>query len=132
MEIMAKYFRPEFLARLTEIVPFAPISEENVVKIFDIHLRSLTDLMEKQGISLHLTDEARKHIAMQGFTPRYGVRPLKGVIRNMLRRPISRMIISGEVGKGSVIELSVSGENEVSWNTRKTEQQEVLQGIEQI
>ncbi|MCE7062927.1 ATP-dependent Clp protease ATP-binding subunit [Dyadobacter sp. CY343] len=132
MEIMAKYFRPEFLARLTEIVPFAPISEENVVKIFDIHLRSLTDLMEKQGISLHLTDEARKHIAMQGFTPRYGVRPLKGVIRNMLRRPISRMIISGEVGKGSVIELSVSGENEVLWNTRKTEQQKVLQGIEQI
>jgi ATP-dependent Clp protease ATP-binding subunit ClpB len=100
MEIMAKYFRPEFLARLTEIVPFAPISEDNVVKIFDIHLRGLTDLLDKQGISLNLTPEARKSIAMQGFTPRYGVRPLKGVIRNILRRPISRMIISGDIGKG--------------------------------
>ncbi|NIJ51160.1 ATP-dependent Clp protease ATP-binding subunit [Dyadobacter arcticus] len=125
MEIMAKHFRPEFLARLTEIVPFAPISEDNVVKIFSIHLRSLTDLMEKQGITLELTPEARKHIAMQGFTPRYGVRPLKGVIRNMLRRPISRMIISGEVEKGSVIRLSLNDQSEVVWTTEK----DVLEGI---
>jgi ATP-dependent Clp protease ATP-binding subunit ClpB len=60
MEIMAKYFRPEFLARLTEIVPFAPISEDNVVKIFDIHLRGLTDLLDKQGISLNLTPKHGK------------------------------------------------------------------------
>ncbi|MCE6988898.1 ATP-dependent Clp protease ATP-binding subunit [Dyadobacter sp. CY323] len=119
MEIMAKHFRPEFLARLTEIVPFAPISEENVVKIFNIHLRSLTDLLEKQGIALELTPEARKHIAMQGFTPRYGVRPLKGVIRNMLRRPISRMIISGEAEKGSVIRLSLAENEEVIWENNR-------------
>ncbi|MGV3600267.1 MAG: ATP-dependent Clp protease ATP-binding subunit [Dyadobacter fermentans] len=121
MEIMAGYFRPEFLARLTEIVPFAPISEENVVKIFDIHLRSLTDLLDKQGISLQLTPEARKSIAMQGFTPRYGVRPLKGVIRNLLRRPVSRMIISGEAGKGSVIEISTAESGEVIWNVHQAE-----------
>ena len=121
MEIMAKYFRPEFLARLTEIVPFAPISEDNVVKIFDIHLRSLTDLLDKQGISLNLTPEARKSIAMQGFTPRYGVRPLKGVIRNLLRRPVSRMIISGQAGKGSVIDLSTDDHGEVIWNVHQAE-----------
>ncbi|SDE69123.1 ATP-dependent Clp protease ATP-binding subunit ClpA [Dyadobacter soli] len=121
MEIMAKYFRPEFLARLTEIVPFAPISEDNVVKIFDIHLRSLTDLLDKQGISLNLTPEARKSIAMQGFTPRYGVRPLKGVIRNLLRRPVSRMIISGQAGKGSVIDLSTDSNGEVVWNVQQPE-----------
>jgi ATP-dependent Clp protease ATP-binding subunit ClpB len=121
MEIMAKYFRPEFLARLTEIVPFAPISEDNVVKIFDIHLRSLTDLLDKQGISLSLTPDARKNIAMHGFTPRYGVRPLKGVIRNLLRRPISRMIISGEAGKGSIIDLSTGDNGDVLWNVHQAE-----------
>jgi ATP-dependent Clp protease ATP-binding subunit ClpA len=89
------------------------------VKIFNIHLRGLTDLMEKQGITLQLTPEARKHIAMQGFTPRYGVRPLKGVIRNILRRPISRMIISGDIGKGSVIRLSLGEGEEVIWDTEK-------------
>jgi ATP-dependent Clp protease ATP-binding subunit ClpB len=106
MEIMGQYFRPEFLARLTEIVPFAPISEENVVKIFEIHLRSLTDLMAKQGITLALTPEAKKHVAMAGFTPRYGVRPLKGAIRNLLRRPISRMIVSGQLPKGSTLTIT--------------------------
>ncbi|GGN09002.1 ATPase AAA [Dyadobacter beijingensis] len=121
MEIMAKYFRPEFLARLTEIVPFAPISEENVVKIFNIHLRSLTDLLEKQGITLNLSSEARKSIAMQGFTPRYGVRPLKGVIRNLLRRPVSRMIISGEAGKGSVIDISTDGDGNIAWHVHQAE-----------
>jgi ATP-dependent Clp protease ATP-binding subunit ClpA len=116
MEIMSKYFRPEFLARLTEIVPFAPISEENVVKIFEIHLRSLTDLMAKQGIGMEISSEAKKHLAMAGFTPRYGVRPLKGVIRNQLRRPVSRMIISGELKKGDELRVGLDQESQqITW-----------------
>ncbi|WP_128548719.1 ATP-dependent Clp protease ATP-binding subunit [Larkinella soli] len=121
MEIMAKHFRPEFLARLTEIVPFAPISEENVVRIFDIHLRGLTDLLDKQGIALRMSPEAKQVLARMGFSPRYGVRPLKGVIRQQLRRPISRMIISGEVEKGSVIELTVDEEGTVGWVVNRPE-----------
>ncbi len=117
MEIMAKHFRPEFLARLTEIVPFAPITEENVVKIFEIHLKGLTDLLEKQGINLTITDEAKQKLALSGFTPRYGVRPLKGVIRNQLRRPISRMIISGQATKGTTIALSLDENGEVKWES---------------
>jgi ATP-dependent Clp protease ATP-binding subunit ClpB len=115
MEIMAKHFRPEFLARLTEIVPFAPITEENVVKVFEIHLKSLTDLLDKQGITLTITPEAKQHLALAGFTPRYGVRPLKGVIRNQLRRPISRMIISGQATKGTTIALSLGDDGEMKW-----------------
>jgi ATP-dependent Clp protease ATP-binding subunit ClpA len=116
MEIMAKHFRPEFLARLTEIVPFAPITEENVVKIFEIHLKNLTDLLDKQGITLTISPEAKQYLALAGFTPRYGVRPLKGVIRNQLRRPISRMIISGQAPKGTTITLSLGDDGEVKWN----------------
>lgn len=115
MEIMAKYFRPEFLARVTEIVPFAPISEQNVVKIFDIHLKSLLDPLTKQGISLELSDDAKKKLAMTGFTPRYGARPIKGNIRNLLRRPISRMIISGELIKGATLNISLDEAGEYSW-----------------
>ncbi len=115
MEIMARHFRPEFLARLTEIVPFAPISEEIVVRIFNLHLRGLTDLLHKQGITLTLSPEATQHVALQGFTPRYGVRPLKGVIRNQLRRPISRMIVSGEVGKGDALHLVLDEAGEVKF-----------------
>ena len=114
MEIMARYFRPEFLARLTEIVPFAPISEENAVHIFDLHLRGLTGLLHKQGITLDITAEAKRHLALSEFTPQYGARQLKGVIRNALRRPISQMIVAGKVGRGSSVGVDWNGET-LTW-----------------
>lgn len=104
MEIMSRYFRPEFLARVTEIIPFAPVSKENVVRIFNIHLKPLTKLLEQQGITLNITPEAVEHLAHLGFTPKYGVRPLKGVIRTSLRKPLSRMIVNEQVKKGDTVE----------------------------
>lgn len=103
MEIMARQFRPEFLARLSEIVPFAPINESNVVRIFEIQLKSLIDALYKQGIAFEIEEEATKMLALSGFTPKYGARQLSGVIRNELRRPISKYIISGALKKGSTI-----------------------------
>lgn len=115
LEIMTKHFRPEFLARLTEIVPFAPISEKNVVKILEIQMKSLLEILDKQQITLNITEEAKKKIALTGFTPKYGARQISGVIRTFLRRPISRMLVSGEVKKGDTIDLSLDAENELSW-----------------
>jgi ATP-dependent Clp protease ATP-binding subunit ClpB len=115
MEIMQRYFRPEFLARLTEIIPFAPISENTVVNIFNIHLKNLLKTLDKQGITLNLTETATKTLAMSGFTPKYGARPLQGVIRNQIRRPLSRMIISGEIGKGTTIQLDADANGELVW-----------------
>ena len=114
MEIMTKYFRPEFLARLTEIVPFAPIGEENIVRIFEIQMKSLLEALEKQGISLQLTDDVKKHLALNGFTPKYGARQISGVIRNQLRRPISKYIISGELKKGNTLNVQMVEEN-LAW-----------------
>jgi ATP-dependent Clp protease ATP-binding subunit ClpA len=116
MEVMAKYFRPEFLARLTEIVPFAPISESSVVRILEIQMKSLTDSLNKQGMMLEVTDEAKKHLALLGFTPKYGARPINGVIRNYLRRPISKLIISNKVVKGNSILVGLDAENNLTWD----------------
>lgn len=116
MDIMSGHFRPEFLARVTEIIPFSPILEENVIKIFDIHLKKLLKQLEVQGISLQITDDAKKQLALSGFTPEYGARPLTGVIRNQLRRPISRMIIAEKVKKGSVIHLKLDKKKELQWD----------------
>lgn len=124
MDSMSRHFRPEFLARLTEIVPFAPISEENAVRIFDLHLRGLIDQLLKQGITLTLSPEARKHMALSGFTPQYGARQLKGVIRNQLRRPISRMIVAGDVTKGSVVTVALTDNQALSWS--HTNQEDLL------
>ena len=100
MEVMGQYFRPEFLARLSEIVPFSPISEDILLKIFDIQFNGVKKLLDKQGISIIISDDARKMLAHKGFTPKYGARQVAGVIRNYLRRPISRLIIKEELCQG--------------------------------
>jgi len=117
MEVMANKFRPEFLARLSEIVPFAPIHEENVVRIFEIQLKSLIQALDKMGINMQLSAEAKNMLALSGFTPKYGARQLSAVIRNQLRRPISRYIISGELKKGNTIAIDKkSDDTELLWS----------------
>ncbi len=116
MEIMSNYFRPEFLGRLTEIVPFAPISKENVVKIFEIHMRSLYKSVQDKGIRLEMDPKVKEKLALSGFSPKYGARPIVGVIRSQLRRPLSRMIIAGEVQRGSTVALTLDEHDEVRWN----------------
>ena len=112
MEVMANKFRPEFLARLSEIVPFAPIHQDNVVRIFDIQLKSLTQALDKMGIGMAISNEAKNMLALKGFTPKYGARQLSGVIRNQLRRPISKYIISGELKKGNTISVGKKDDND--------------------
>ncbi len=119
LEIMTKYFRPEFLARLTEIIPFAPISEENVVKILEIQMKSLLESLDKLGIVLEMSDEAKSKIALTGFTPKYGARQISGVIRTALRRPISKFIVSGKVTKGDTIQVNLNDSQEVDYTVKK-------------
>jgi len=110
-EIMADYFRPEFLGRITEIVPFAPISEKIAVSIFNLHLKKeLLNIAERLGITLSIDEETRKHLALNGFSPTYGVRPLKGVIRNQLKRPLAKMIISDAIKPPQTVQVKLKDE----------------------
>ena len=114
MELMARHFRPEFLGRLTEIVPFGPIRQENVEKIFDIHLQHLLQLLQQQQISLEVTADARRHLALMGYSPQYGARPLREVIRGQLRKPLSRMIIDGSLRKDMTVTLDIKND-QLDW-----------------
>ena len=118
MDIMQQYFRPEFLARLTEIVPFSPITEQTVVKIFDIHLKGLLKLLAEQEIRLEMSDEVKANIAMRGFDPQYGARQIIGNIRKELRHPLSKLIISGKVKGGDTVVVSLS-DGEVSFQVKQ-------------
>jgi ATP-dependent Clp protease ATP-binding subunit ClpB len=122
MEVMGRYFRPEFLARLSEIVPFSPIGEDILLMIFDIQFRNVSNLLEKQGISILLTEEVKKYLAHKGFDPKYGARQVAGVIRNYLRRPISRLIISGKLSKGDVLKVGIGESEELIWDIENTNQ----------
>lgn len=70
IEVMAQYFRPEFLGRLTEVVPFAPIDENVAKQIFNLHFGRLQEqLMKQKNIQLNLSDEALQHLANKGILP---------------------------------------------------------------
>lgn len=119
MEIMGNYFRPEFLGRLTEIVPFAPISKENALKIFEIHLKKeFIDLLKNINIKVEIPMEAKLYLAENGYNAKYGARPIKSIIRTHLRRPLAKKIISGEVQDGDTISVHIEN-NEVKWIKEK-------------
>ena len=119
MEIMGRYFRPEFLARLSEIVPFSPIKEEMLLKIFDIQFKGFRKLLQAQNMDITLTEEAKKALAFKGFTPKYGARQVAGTIRNYLRRPISRMILSGTLKKGHLLVGNLGEQEEIIWEVKE-------------
>lgn len=116
MEQMSGYFRPEFLARLSEIVPFFPISQDILLKIFDIQFSGVRKLLENKGIDITITDEAKNMLANKGFTPKYGARQVSGVVRSYLRKPISRLIIGEKLTRGQTLEVGLDEHNELTWN----------------
>ena len=107
MQIMSNSgrFRPEFLARITEIIPFAPITESIAERIFNIQLKSLHKSLHRLGMTLSITDEAVKNLALGGFSSKYGARQISGVIRAQLARPISKMIVREEVKSGQTLKV---------------------------
>lgn len=116
LEVMQGQFRPEFLARLTEIVPFSPITSEMIDKIFDIHIKNLLKLLKEQNITLNIDDSARKYITKVGFNAHYGARPILGIIRKEIRRPLSKLIISGDINSGDIVTMKYNDEaKEIAW-----------------
>jgi ATP-dependent Clp protease ATP-binding subunit ClpA len=117
MQVMAGHFRPEFLARITEIIPFGPISEQMAEKIFKIQLKSLSNSLLRLGIHFSITEEAGRNLAITGFSSKYGARQIGGVIRSQLARPISKKIVSEEVKSGQEIAVAWdNAEQKIIWN----------------
>ena len=117
LEVMQGQFRPEFLARLTEIVPFSPITPEMIDRIFDIHIQNLLKMLREQNISLTIDDSARKYVTKVGFNAHYGARPILGIIRKEIRRPLSKLIISGDINGGDSVTMKYNDETkEIAWD----------------
>ena len=116
LEVMQGQFRPEFLARLTEILPFSPITEEMIYKIFDIHIKNLVKSLNAQDIKLEIHESAKAYITKVGFNTHYGARPVLGIIRKEIRRPLSKMIIAGDICAGDTVIMKHDPEkNEMVW-----------------
>ena len=97
---------------------FSPISDDILLKIFDIQFRNFSKLLEKQNIEIVLADEVRSMLAHKGFDPRYGARQVAGMIRTYLRRPISRLIIEGKLEPGKALSVGLGENDELTWTIK--------------
>ncbi len=92
-EALTKYFRPEFLNRIDEVIRFRPLNPENLEQIVRIQLDELQKLLKHQGLDLYVDENTIKTLADEGYEPEYGARPLRRVIRRRLENPLATQIL---------------------------------------
>src|SRR5690606_7311059 len=102
---LRRHFRPEFLNRIDDIVLFKPLQMEEIEKIVELMVVDLRKRLADRGLSLVMTDAARRRIAREGFDPVYGARPLRRYLQHQVESKIARALISGEVLSGSEVVL---------------------------
>ncbi len=111
---LGSYFRPELLNRFSSIVVFRDLTREDIRSIRSLNLKSLADTVnESQGVELTFSDDAITKIAELGFDPVFGARPLRGVISEQIKNPLSKMILSGSLPRGSKVSVELI-DNEIS------------------
>src|SRR5215471_6946616 len=103
LDALRQQFRPEFLNRVDEIVVFHSLSREDLKQIVEIQLERLRARLAERHITLELTERSREHLAVTGYDPSYGARPLKRVIQKELETPLGRLLLKGEVKDGQTV-----------------------------
>lgn len=106
-EAMRAYFRPEFLNRVDDVIIFHTLDMEHLKQIVEIQLTRLFKLLEEKQIQLNLTDAAKSCLAVEGYDPVFGARPLKRVIQRSLQNPLAMKILDGSIREGQSVTVDV-------------------------
>ncbi|WP_204486640.1 ATP-dependent chaperone ClpB [Caldicoprobacter guelmensis] len=100
MSELKKYFRPEFLNRIDEIVLFKPLRKDEVNKIVDLRFKEIQERVREKGIDLMLTQAAKEFIVERSFDPVYGARPIKRFMEHTIETELGWKIVAGELHSG--------------------------------
>ena len=103
MASVRKAFKPEFINRLDDVIVFDPLSLEELGKIVDLQVEQVARRLKSRRITLDVTDAAREFLAMDGYDPAYGARPLRRLIQREIGDKLARMLLSGEVTDGATV-----------------------------
>ena len=105
LNLLKQTVRPEFINRIDEIVMFTPLTNENIKEIVGLQLKSVMKMLAKQQITLDATPEAINYLAVKGYDPQFGARPVKRVIQKEVLNELSKEILSGKIAIESIILL---------------------------
>ncbi len=100
MEKMRQSFRPEFLNRIDEIIVFKTLTREEIKQIVNLMLKEVERLVHAQGVSLEIEERVKDKIALEGFDPIFGARPLRREIQRQIENPLSSLLLRGEFKRG--------------------------------
>lgn len=106
-ELLKKSIRPEFLNRIDETIMFQPLSRKDVLQIVKIQFGMLTARLKESDVEIEATDEALEWLALEGYDPQFGARPVKRVMQRDLLNQLSKAILAGTVQPGSKIQLDL-------------------------
>ena len=107
-EMLQKYFRPEFLNRIDEILTFQRLSQEHIRKIVDIQLEAVGKRMSARRMQLTVSDAAKDLLAQKGYDPLYGARPLKRALQVELENTLAKELLLGKFTEGDTIAVDVA------------------------
>ena len=106
---LKKYFRPEFLNRIDDIVVFSPLTEAQISGIIDIAAKGIADRLVDREITMSLTDAAKAFIAQASYDPAYGARPVKRYLQKNLETELAEMLIRGTLSDGQHVTIDSDG-----------------------
>ena len=109
MRVVRDHFRPEFLNRLDEVILFSRLQKTDMARIVDIQLGRLRALLADRKIGLDLDQAAYDWLAIEGYDPIYGARPLKRVIQRCLQNPLASLILEGKLHDGDNLQVGSEG-----------------------
>ena len=104
-----RFFRPEFLNRIDGIVVFHALTRDHILQIVDLLLDEVRINLTEKGVSLEISDGAKELLAVRGYDPTFGARPLKRVIQDLIEDPLSEQLLQGRFGPGDMVFIDVDG-----------------------
>jgi ATP-dependent Clp protease ATP-binding subunit ClpB len=114
-EEMKRFFRPEFLNRLDDIIVFHSLGEKELAVIVDIQLARLEQRLATQQLKLQLTEAAKVYLGRDGYDPQFGARPLKRAIQERILDPLAMQLLEGIIKPGSTIHISAQN-GDLKWD----------------
>jgi ATP-dependent Clp protease ATP-binding subunit ClpA len=127
MEAVRRLFAPEFRNRLDAIVQFGPLDERTIQRVVDKLLVEVEAQLEQKGVALHVEDAARRWIAVRGYDPKMGARPMARVIQEHIKRPLAEELLFGRLEKGGHAFVDVGANGEIEIETRSAEEPALLE-----
>lgn len=111
--LLKQRLRPEFLNRIDETVLFNPLGQDQIRRVVEIQFRTIQALAERShGIQLILSPEARDYLAVRGYAPAYGARPVKRVLQREITNKLAEEVLSGWVADGRTVSIDVAASGE--------------------